>query len=283
MDEIIDSAGLRESLMDYKDTHADVSDGDFWHQIYPEFCLDGLLQLDRLEEFDVLIVDEAQDLLRDTYVEVLGSVVKGGLKDGEWRLFLDPSQNIFRGTDSEVLAKLEDYHPKYSSLDTNCRNTNPIAIYTQLLSGIRSDATLQISGPEVEYTWYKDASDQRRKVSNCINRLLGQRLDVSDIVVLSRHRLENSCLKDGLVNVPFGLINIDESNKQKGICYSTIAAFKGLESKVVVYIDIDKLSDYEDKLLIYVGCSRAISYLAVFMEEKVRDDFERLALNSDNK
>ena len=268
MSEIIKSANLQESL-------PDVSDDDLYTKIYPEVCLDGLLQLDRLQEFDVLIVDEAQDLLIDTYFDVLDSAVKGGLKNGEWKLFLDPLQDIFEGIGSKVLAKLRDYHISSYSLKTNCRNTDPIAINTQLLSGIRSEAILKTSGPEVEYNWYKDASDQRRKVSVCINRLLGQHLDVSDIIVLSHYRQENSCLKDGLVNVPFGLINIADSNKQKGIRYSTISAFKGLERKVVVYIDIDKLSNHEDKLRIYVGCSRANSYLVIFIDEKVREDFTR--------
>lgn len=278
MYDVIRSANLEDSL-------PDVRDDDLFSKFYPELCLNGLIKLDRIQEYDVLIVDEGQDLLRDTYVEVLDAIVKGGLKNGKWKLFLDPFQNIFGGIDPKIMEYFKDLYPATYSLSVNCRNTNPIAINTRLLSGARCEETLKTSGPEVEHFWYRDNNDQRRKISDCINRLLGQHLTYSEIVILSRYRLENSCLSEGLVNVPYKLVNVSDTFKgeTKAIYYSTIGAFKGLEAKAVIVIDINDLESNEARLRAYVGCSRAVAYLSLFMNQDLKDDYEHLAFEYGRK
>ena len=39
--------------------------------------------------------DEAQDLLLDSYLDVIDASLKRGLNGGCWRVFLDPNQNIY--------------------------------------------------------------------------------------------------------------------------------------------------------------------------------------------
>jgi superfamily I DNA/RNA helicase len=63
----------------------------------------------------------------------------------------------------------------------------------------------------------------------------------------------------------------------KGIRYCTVSSFKGMESDVVVLVNVDDLHSPEARQALYVGLSRSRAVLAVFMSEAVRDEYEDLA------
>lgn len=272
MADIIDRAGLKDRLRK-------VREQDLFAIDYPILCQEGMLMLDFLQPYDVLIVDEAQDILRDTYFEVLDTLVKGGLKYGKWKMFLDPFQDVFGGIDPKILTQINDFRPAQYRLSINCRNTNPIAIVTQILSGMGNDQILKIEGPEVEQYWYRDERDELRLVSRYINRLLSEKISASEIVLLSPYRRENSCIRNGLIDVPYPLVDIqpNQTVPMKAINFATIDSFKGLESKAVVVIDIDKLGDYESGQTVYLGCSRAMALLSVFLSENLKTEYSNLA------
>lgn len=52
--------------------------------------------------------------------------------------------------------------------------------------------------------------------------------------------------------------------------FTTIQAFKGMESSVVIMCDVDRMDGPEDRSLLYVGMSRARNLLIVFLDERVR-------------
>ena len=59
--------------------------------------------------------------------------------------------------------------------------------------------------------------------------------------------------------------------------FYTIQAFKGLEAKAVIMIDVDSLSDENKRFLNYVGMSRARTYLEFFYDNKLyKERQERL-------
>jgi hypothetical protein len=154
-------------------------------------------------------------------------------------------------------------------------------VNTALLSGVTADETSVVEGPEVEVYWYKEPATQIRELSRHLNRLLSGGLRPSDIVLLSRRRLSNSSLANGLSSVPFPLQEIDNGHPvhQKSIRYSTFAAFKGLEADAVMVIDIDDLTSQTARGGLYVGASRARVLLALFISEAVRPDYEKLAMD----
>jgi len=272
MADIIDRADLKNRLRK-------VREQDLLAIDYPTLCQEGMITLDFWQPYDVLIVDEAQDVLRDTYIEVLDAVVKGGLKDGKWKMFLDPFQDAFEGTDPRILELVNEFRPAQYRLSINCRNTNPVAIATQILSGIGNDQILKVEGPEVEEYWYRGERDELRQVSRCINRLLSEKISASDIVLLSPYRRENSCIHNGLINVPYSLVDIqpNQSIPMKAVNFATIDSFKGMESKAVIVIDIDKLGDYDSRKTVYIGCSRAMAFLSVFISESLKPEYSYLA------
>lgn len=237
--------------------------------VYPELAQEALLALERLEEYDVVIIDEAQDLLRDSYLDVLDLLLKKGLAKGIWRVFMDPLQNIFHGIVPSGLARLLDLEPAQFKLSVNCRNTLPVATNTSFLSGVSCETTLVADGPEVGYRWYRDESQQLRDIAKIVNRLLSDSLRPSDIILLSRRRHENSVVRNGLPNVPFPITEFDPQHEpsDRAIPFATVGSFKGLESDAVLMIDVDDLSDPDALLSVYVGASRARAYLAFFIAE----------------
>jgi hypothetical protein len=272
MKDLISRAGMLRAL-------PAASKDDLLRKFYPEAALDALVGLNELERYDVLLVDEAQDLLLETYMEVFNAVLKGGIAKGNWRFFMDSNQNLFSNTSPVALAALNAAQPARYSLSINCRNTAPIAVMTALLSGIKAAHTLRVSGPDVVHTEYADKRDQVSKAANAINRLLSQHVPPSDITILGPRRLENSSVAEGLPGVPFPIRNIASiESADRSIQYATFGAFKGLESDYVFIVDIEDLSSAEALLNIYVGASRACAYLQIFTAARIRSQFDERAV-----
>jgi superfamily I DNA/RNA helicase len=177
-----------------------------------------------------LIIDEGQDLLRESYVDVFDGLLKGGIKTGVWRVFYDPNQDIYKGQQPKAIRMMESALPAQFRLFTNCRNTQPIAVETSWLASTPCDETLSVGGPAIKKQWYATPGQQIRQISNHINVLLGEGVRPEEIVILSRRRLQNSCLTLGLRTVGFPITDITQSaTTPTGRClrFSTVAAFKG--------------------------------------------------------
>ena len=263
MTDKIKEAELQSQL---PDAHKD----DLLRIFYPEFCIEALMNLNQLQNYDVLIVDEGQDLLSESYLEVFDALLKNGLEQGDWKFFYDPTQNIYGGINPNSLKLLNDGHPAKFTLTENCRNTEKIAVATHLISGIEIPKTKKTSGIEVGTDYYNDGSQLRKAVSNSVNRLLSGGIKPWEITILGPKRLENSNLKHGLLNVPYQL-SVDSLASVPGssaIRYSTIKAFKGLESDAVILIDIDDLESAEASFNLYVAGTRACAYLDIFMAKE---------------
>jgi hypothetical protein len=76
-----------------------------------------------------------------------------------------------------------------------------------------------------------------------------------------------------LTDVSRGRLNADDGS----VAFSTISSFKGLESEVVLLVDVDDLESPEGLASIYVGASRARVALVVFLSVTQRDRFQALA------
>jgi uncharacterized protein Usg len=253
-------------------------ESDLFQVFYPELCLEAMLETGELASYDSIIVDEAQDLLLEPYLNVFDALLKGGLGEGNWRFFLDPNQDLFMGTSPACLQRMIQARPARFSLSTNCRNSAPIATLTHLVSGVPTLETLTVQGPEVMLHWYSDDNQQRRDVSNAVNRLLGEHVNPRDIVIIGARKLVNSGLRDGLVNVPFKLTDSAERDERtRVIRYSSVRAYKGREADAVLLIDVNDLESKDCLFNFYVGGTRARAYLEVFISENVRDQYSNRA------
>ena len=111
-----------------------------------------------------------------------------------------------------------------------------------------------LNAPKVRKIRYQDSVEMCEKINNEIRKLTDQGIEKKDIVLLTPYRLHNDLLSkiNGITKY---------SLDSKGIRYSTIAGFKGLESKVVFLVNIYVKTK---KDILFVGYSRAKSLLYVF-------------------
>lgn len=270
MRELVDSANRGSEL-------PDVAGNDLLEVFLPELALDILLETPGVKRYDVVLIDEAQDLLREPYLDVIDALVEGELRKGKWRCFLDASQNIVGGITLVALRRLQEAHPVEWPLTVNCRNTQPIAVQVSLLSGAPMLEVLAPEGPPAELTWYTSVEDQQRAVADRLRKLRREGFTAGQITILSRYRLERSVAQVGLgaaiKDISRG--GLDAAGAE--IAFSTVSSFKGLENEAVLLVDVDDLSSSEGLTSVYVGASRARVALYVFIAEQVRDQFTEQA------
>lgn len=250
---------------------------DLYQQVYPELFIKAWSSENA---YEAVIVDEAQDVLSDTYVNCLEKVVEGGIKNGRWTIFLDPEnqKNMFINLNKETLEKLKAQSVTYK-LSINCRNTKPIAIQTEIISGIQTASVKKIKGIPVQYIWYKDDAEQALKVSDAINALLDGRVLPDDITILSPKRYSSSIAGSGRLRTKKALFHLDADNvgneRNDKIAYTSIQSYKGLEGSVVVLTDINELDRDWDRVVNYVGFTRARTALIVAMNDGLKNDYKK--------
>jgi Nuclease-related domain/AAA domain len=268
MMDLVSASGRRAEL-------PHVSEEDLTTLFLPELALEVVLDTLQDTAYDVVVIDEGQDLLRDSYVDVIEGLVGGSLRTGHWRIFLDPNQNIFRGVAASALQRLRSTDPVEWPLTVNCRNTAPIAAQVSLMSGVPLSEVLSPNGPDVEIRWYDSAEDERDLVDDVLRTLSREGLSPSRTVVLSRYRLDGSAMSAAanVVDVSRGA----EHDGLDGIRFSTIASFKGLEADAVLLVDVDDLLSDDGLASVYVGASRAKVVLRVFVATSERNRFQQLA------
>lgn len=270
--EIIESAGLMSS--DIKK-----GQGDFLYTYkYPELFIEAASQVFSEAPFDIIVIDEGQDLRYNNYLTMLDLMVKGGLLNGQWFWFEDEQQNLFNPDISDEEANISKYNPVFCRLTRNCRNTQPVSVFTSLITGIEPQDCLLSEGPKVEHIFYRDKEHQLREIVNIIRRLRSEDVQEQDIVLLTSVSPEKSVIRDtdkieGVDLLPFDIKIPDK----KCIRYSTIHSFKGLESKVIIVTDMEDLKSTDSRSLNYVGLSRAMSWLCVMINERLTKQYEDLA------
>jgi len=256
---------------------------NLFSEIYPLF---GQLAVEESgNQFDTLVLDEAQDLLNPCTLDVLGALLKGGLAGGRWFIFGDFTRQSIYGSSSreEKIGQIERVcpHITHARLVTNCRNTRRIGEETALLSGFPSPPFRlgQVDGLAVDYRYWRTASEQSEKLSEVVRQLLEEGLRPEDLVILSAHRFPDSVASGlschvrsaGHVVAAHELRSRTPQSGSVSIAFATVQAFKGMESPAVIYCDVDRVETEELQSLLYVGMSRARSLLVMMVHERVRE------------
>ncbi len=101
-------------------------------------------------------------------------------------------------------------------------------------------------------------------------------MPIDDIVILSPRRLENSVLAEVEKVGEFPLVDRSRmlDPPQECVRFSTIHSFKGLESQVVIIVDIEDVDDPRSQSLLYVGMSRARGLLILLAHERARKSID---------
>jgi hypothetical protein len=266
----IDAAGMTPEL-----NAADDGSEEFFSKRYPALFVDAALAKEQ-PDFDVLVVDEAQDLLTPEHLDAMDMLVKGGLRSGRWHFFLDPAQNIFGKQPEDADKLLLDVGYTLDELFENCRNTSRVAAQTAIISGIDMATEGAIDGPSCDCVFFRDTTEFLRKFDDELRTLLASGVEGKDVVILSPRKLESSMLAGRTTVGGVPLKSIHDGPCGQGVHFSTMHAFKGLERKVVLAIDLEVGNELR-AMLHYCGLSRARVLLRPFVQESAKKDYERMA------
>lgn len=220
------------------------------------------------EKFDVLLVDEGQDLLSLDSLSTASSILDGGLEAGRWRWFMDTNKQAhLRGAfDDETLDALRggfgNVKPLEANLSTNVRNTKEIisrveawteaALGTTKYTGHGTAPKLFVAedvdqiGDEIERQLAEFAS--RQVPSEEIGIIVASRLGDAAIGELhSRFRRDT---------VRLGPATAAANLRGKAVI-GNAADFKGLERPVVFAVGFDRASHNTNEINeLYVATTR---------------------------
>lgn len=248
---------------------------DVFDVVYPLYGQLALSQSDT--RWDLCILDEAQDLLVEPVLSVLNEGLAGGLREGHWVMLGDFNRQALYSKRSDWSGALSRYAEQgrytIAPLSRNCRNTHRIGEETALLSGFDS-LPYRLDDADclpVDYRFWRDREHQASRLNEVLDMLARNGVSPSDIVVLSPRTFAASVASRVTQRVtPVERIE-NRVDVDDGIPFSTIHAFKGLESAVVIVCDVEDIAKDRDRSLMYVGMSRARSYLIVLLHERLRD------------
>ena len=231
------------------------------------------------KKYDAIVVDEGQDLFKAEVIDSLNKLIKSGMVLGKWVFFMDSNQNIFNdASDYDITLEYvkELFHPVMLTLRTNCRNTEQIALRTSTLTLTPSAKYLKLSGPNVVTRKYDTDSEFISMFKKELMSLISSGVTPNDVVIISKYKKEKSKLSryNELCNLKIvegEHINLHTKNTLR---YYTVQSFKGLESKVVFYIDVDGFESIENRQINYVAMSRAKIQLILFFNKELLDEYE---------
>jgi len=201
-----------------------------------------ILEFDALattRRFDVVFVDEAQDLMSAEAMDVLDRVVIGGRSDGRWRMFLDPNNqaHVHGRFDADVLELVASDAMEYD-LSKNVRNTRAIVHMVQEYLGADVGNPGIVNGERIHWEWTSESET------------LGPALE-----------LAKGLKRDGVRPVDIWVIPVsvdsDFDESRDGFRVLSPRVGKGLEAEHVIVCDLP--AEYDDASLsaFYVAVTRA--------------------------
>jgi len=238
---------------------------EFFETVMPNAMLEAIDTLG--PQFDSIIVDEGQDFKENWWLPLISL-----LRDQDQGIlfaFFDDNQNLYQGF--ENIPGVIDEAP-FPLID-NCRNTQRIH---RIVSTFHHDARhLRCPGPEgksPEIYEYVDLKGQIRHLRQILHRLVHEEhIDCRDIVILTPCSKDRTEFKDGMSIANFTLSS-KSTQTWNHIQVSSVHTFKGLESRVVILTEVDLESSHLLDSVLYVGCSRARTYLVILYNRSLDEE-----------
>ncbi len=205
---------IRRSTLDaeFRDRQAAVQSSELYQRVYPEYAALAALEVNA-PSFDCLVVDEAQDMMNRATLNVLESVLEGGLEAGRWRFFLDANNQaaVYGHFDQIAFGRLRQ-SGDLGILPVNCRNTKPISIETTMLTRPETFATARVDGQPVQYAWYADDGAELEQLDGLLRELKCKHAAPGSVTVLSPRNPADCCARRLEESSPGKIEAITEAN-----------------------------------------------------------------------
>ena len=289
--EAVTARTLHQYLLGFASIALPLDPGDtFWKVELPDAAMAKLLDEHAGgAQFDILVVDELQDLLSSSYLDVLDLVLRGGLAAGNWMLFGDFERQMLYGQDRDLADELLRTRLgafARCSLRVNCRNTPRVATLSHLLGKLAPDYSRVLRPDDrVEpiIAYYATPSQQRKQLVSILEQLHRDSFSGEDIVILSP-KAGSRCAAASIADKPWAdRLALYEEAAPDQIRYTTIQSFKGLDSPAIVVTDIEHLDGELFSSLFYVATTRALERLCFVVHETAKPDIIQSLLGSVQK
>lgn len=217
--------------------------------------------------FQDIIIDEAQDL-NDDVINFFSNL--SDEKDGKFYVFYDKNQLIYQRKNSDWIEMSECK----LVLSKNCRNTLQIAITSNNIIDINAKWNENIvNGDMPQIIFAKDKDLTILAIQKLIKEYKSKGFKNNEITILTTLTEEKSVLNG---QEYIGDDKIVKEIDNENIFFTSSRKFKGLESNVVIIVDVEKeeFSDREKKRNLYVAASRAKHKLDIIVnasEEEIDD------------
>ncbi|AZD79037.1 nuclease-related domain-containing DEAD/DEAH box helicase [Pseudomonas chlororaphis] len=223
--------------------------------------------------FDYLVIDEAQDILgRPDLFDCIRLLMDGDLDCGRYLMLGDFRNQVLTSVAAlePPLTAIRSYATRWLLME-NCRNYKAIGQIAMKLSEADQDTYsgyLRQGGGL--HAWnlalYQDAADQIRQIIECIEAALASGFHEEDITVLSFGAEQQSVLPllRNTYRRPFVSAG---AMGGKGIRWSTVPAYKGLENKIIIITDVTPSNSGFDRTRFYTGITRTQERLYLFCHE----------------
>jgi len=228
---------------------------EFYSAELPNLLLDALCKIG--SRYDAIIVDEGQDF-DPSWWPVLEQCLKDPSK-GLFYIFYDNNQGIY--------GKRQDFPVAQEPvvLEENCRNTKKILqVVNDYYQAENTPLPLGPEGRDPEFITTGPSRSETEALGQVLNKLVREeKVDCRDIVILTPHAKSRSALKEGLILGGLRL-SWDAGLRRGGIILcSSVYSYKGLESPVVIVMEMSGAARDKATALQYVAYSRANSHLVV--------------------
>jgi DNA polymerase III delta prime subunit len=253
-------------------------DNIFWEEELPGKLEDRLTDPDFSAQarFDLMILDEGQDILaRPMLAEMLFHFLEGGKENGNWIVFGDFIHQMLaatRNVDLELAGLCDVGRPCEWQLGENCRNYPVVGDAASTISFGKTIYTGYLRTGGSHNSWdiyfYQDLENQAREIGKMIDAFRHKGYHDGEITILTAITEKSSVvprLRDlGIPLHPAGRSGI-------GVEYSTVHAFKGMESKVVILTDLVPGNSDRERHILYTGITRATEEVRVFCARDQQD------------
>ncbi|GHJ18180.1 NERD domain-containing protein [Micromonospora sp. AKA38] len=201
-----------------------------------------LVPFDQLEPgkiFDVIFVDEAQDLMTAEVMDRLDAVVAGGRAGGRWRMFLDTNNqaHVDGKFDQEVFELVAD-EALSVDLDLNVRNTRAIVHMVQEYLGADVGDPGIVHGERIQWHVPHGSAD-----------------------IGAAEQVARDLASDGVRKNDIWIISASSSaapmKTTQGFTVTSPRYAKGLEAEHVVLCELPTLYDEAGTAAFYVAVTRA--------------------------
>lgn len=270
---MIRNAGLSGQL---EAARSSLPETELFEKAYPELFESAALRLleeGELPQFDVIIVDEAQDVLNGSMLNCLDLVLDHGFAGGRWLLFMDTGlqADVYGRMDKRLVERLRSFKPATFELLENFRNPKGIVTEMCALTGAPEPSCRRNLLSKVEYISYRNEEDQGRKLRALLLELLRQGVFPSQITILSGRKGQDSCVCRYSPDIGKPIVQLDFDNgptPAEAISAASIPAFKGLENEVLILTDLPPLEPMTAwvRSIFYVGMTRAKSKLFALVD-----------------